>query len=195
MKILILLFLLSVSSFTIAKESLANYSIKDFNLKYSQIFYSSATSDLVRNENPIIYNISFNMKKSIMGNSEDFGTLCFSDLQTCAQIDATSPLYFKTGDGEIHLNSITENVKKISFRNWYGFEAFPLCGITKNSISSNYGGQCYAIVLTNNHKTIAIQFFLGENQGCKDIRKCFSLRMGIINQFLKSISDKFLLPH
>ena len=189
MRKLISTFLLCTCMSVFSQEKLQSYSIGNVKIQYPQSMYSFAKAAMVRQTDPVVYDFSFRITEPFLGNEEDYGTLCSSDLNNCAQLEENSPFYFKTENGDLHMLSPTENIYSVTHGNWSGHEVFPLCGISQRGISFNYGGQCYAVVLSDNKNTVFIRFFLGKNKGCKNMRKCFSSQMKSIDQFVKLLSS------
>ncbi|MFC5473781.1 hypothetical protein [Paraherbaspirillum soli] len=155
-------------------------------ITYSGMFYSSISEEVIRADNPNVYSVNLVKRKPEFGNSEDFGTVCLADIEICSRIEENSTLYRKDENGNFIIHSVADKIIPLNISNWNGYESFPLCGISEGTHSNNYGGQCYVSVLSNGSRTIALQFFVGKNKGCRDMKKCFADRMKTIRAVVNS---------
>jgi hypothetical protein len=132
--------------------------------------------------------ISLTKRKELGGVKHDVGWICHGSVTSCAIASGTQNYWVDAASGEIRVGDPTEPVRKMQLGSWIAYEAFPLCGWTSHTgVFSPYGGQCYAVVLASDKKTVSFQILLGPNTGCKDVEKCWAKQLARLRRMMRSV--------
>lgn len=132
--------------------------------------------------------ISLIKRKELGGTQSDAGWVCHDSVSVCATADGTQNYWLDEAANEIRVGGPTEPVRKTKLGAWIAYEAFPLCGwASTTGRSSPYLGQCYAVVLSSDNKTVSFQILLGRNTGCHNVEKCWAKPLARIRQMMHSI--------
>jgi hypothetical protein len=143
------------------------YSDDQITFSYPSFAYNAPIAHGNEREKSDIFEIIDINKNYIDG--VDSITVCKGDLKKCALIkDFDKPYWLEETSGRLIIFNPTEIFASYKNKFGKGYEIFPLCGwVDKHGVSSQYGGQCYVILVSNGKKTISFNFLIGENVGAR----------------------------
>jgi hypothetical protein len=163
------------------------YSDQQITFPYPTFIYDAPVSQSERaTEEYKIFEVIDIKKKHT--DSVDAVTVCKDEIKKCASMEGfDKPYWLEEASGRLIVFNPTEIA--MSYKNNFGagYEVFPLCEwVDSHGISSQYGGQCYVILVSNGKKTISFNFLLGENVGVRLLHKRYQKQIDMYRRIAES---------
>jgi hypothetical protein len=180
-------FWLSTISYGKIGDSWKRYSSEAISFYYPSFLYGNPTIESQDDETRFHIVEIVNIRRKAVDGVDSI-TVCKHKLEKCASIrDFDKPYWLEEASGRLILFNPTELF--VFYKNKFGsgYEAFPMCGwVDKHGVPSQYGGQCYVIVVSNGRKTISFNFLLGQNVGVRLLNAKYQKRINMYRRIAES---------